>query len=872
MSIEVALHHRTDYRYDRPIALGPQIVRLRPAPHCRTPILAYSLKVEPDAALPQLAAGPAGQLPRARSSSRRRPTDFDVEVDLVADMTVINPFDFFLEPAAETLSLRLRPGARAASSRRSARPQPAGPAARGAISPSVDRAAAPHDRLPGRAQPQAAAATSATSSAWSPASRRREETLARGAGLVPRHRLAAGADPAPSRLRRALRLGLPDPARRRREAARRSGRARPPTSPTCTPGARSICPAPAGSGSTRPPACSPAKATSRSPARPSRRAPRRSPARSSSARSSSASRHDGDARRARRRASPSPTPTSSGPHRWRSAQRVDRDLADAGRAPHHGRRADLRRRSTIRDGAGVEHRRRSARPSARYAGELLRRLADRFAPRRAAALRPGQMVSRRAAAALGARLLLAHGRRADLARPGAVRRRRRRDYGARPRATSQRFVDPRSPSGCSSIPTACVAGLRGRLVLPLARAPAAGQRRSARRASSRTRRSARASRASSSRACDTSVGYALPLRRAGLGGARRWQSGRGSSAPETMFLLPGDSPMGFRLPLDSLPWVGDERLSLRHRRRTRSRRARRCRRARPSPAPRAAAPRRRRRALPARQRREQVPLRRRRRAEPRCRASCAPRSASSRATGCSTSSCRRSRPSRTISTSSPRSRTTAAELRTAGRHRRLPAAVRSAPAAFLGHARSRRHRGQHPSGRELGRARRATPTIALRGGARTPARHREVHARRPPHRHRRRQPRHPRRRHAGRQPVPAPARSAARACSATGTTTRRSRISSPACSSARPARLRASTRRATTRSTSSRSPSARSPDAATTRRPGWSTACSATCSSTSPATRTAPSSASTSSTRPTAPPAGSASSSCAPSRCRRTRA
>ena len=100
MTIRIAINHVTEYRFDRPVELSPHLLRLRPAPHCRTHIHGYSLKVEPEDHFLNWQQDPFGNY-IARLVFPERTTSLKVEVEVIADMTVINPFDFFVEEYAE---------------------------------------------------------------------------------------------------------------------------------------------------------------------------------------------------------------------------------------------------------------------------------------------------------------------------------------------------------------------------------------------------------------------------------------------------------------------------------------------------------------------------------------------------------------------------------------------------------------------------------------------------------------------------------------------------------------------------------------------------------------------------------------------------
>src|SRR5258708_12668587 len=108
MTIHVALNHVTRYRYDRPVMLSPQVVGLRPALHSSTPVHAYSLKVRPEKHFINWQQDPQSNW-LARCVFQEKTRELSIEVDLVAEMSVINPFDFFLEPHAEKFPFQYEP-------------------------------------------------------------------------------------------------------------------------------------------------------------------------------------------------------------------------------------------------------------------------------------------------------------------------------------------------------------------------------------------------------------------------------------------------------------------------------------------------------------------------------------------------------------------------------------------------------------------------------------------------------------------------------------------------------------------------------------------------------------------------------------------
>jgi len=111
VSIRVALSHKTHYRYDRLVNLGPQVIRLRPAVHSKTQVTSYSLKVSPGGHFLNWHQDPHGNY-LARLVFTEMTRELSVDVDLIAELTPTNPFDFFLESQAERVPFQYDPGLR----------------------------------------------------------------------------------------------------------------------------------------------------------------------------------------------------------------------------------------------------------------------------------------------------------------------------------------------------------------------------------------------------------------------------------------------------------------------------------------------------------------------------------------------------------------------------------------------------------------------------------------------------------------------------------------------------------------------------------------------------------------------------------------
>jgi transglutaminase-like putative cysteine protease len=108
VAIQVAIRHNTAYEFDRPVPIHPHIVRLRPGPHCRTPIKTYSLTVEPQNHFVNWQQDPFGNH-LARFVFPEKSRSLKLHVKLVAELVAINPFDFFLEESVETFPFNYEP-------------------------------------------------------------------------------------------------------------------------------------------------------------------------------------------------------------------------------------------------------------------------------------------------------------------------------------------------------------------------------------------------------------------------------------------------------------------------------------------------------------------------------------------------------------------------------------------------------------------------------------------------------------------------------------------------------------------------------------------------------------------------------------------
>ncbi len=544
MPVRAAINHVTDYHYDRPVSLGPQVIRLRPAPHCRTPVPSYALKITPANHFINWQQDPHGNW-LARLVFPEKTEQFRIEVDLTADMAVINPFDFFVEPSAETFPFTYDDETRAEVAAY-LEPEVAGPKLKAFLATiprepkrSIDVLIDINTRLsreiayvirmePGVQEPEQTLTLKSGScrdSAWLMVQ------ILRNIGLAARFvsgyliQLKADIDP------------VSGPLGTRGTISR-----------IFTPGPKSTCRAPVGSASTRPPACSAARATCPWPRHRITARPHPSAAHSTPARSSSITRWKCRASR-KRRASPRPSRTKPGRRSTPSGGSVDAEL----------RAADVRLTTggeptfvSIDDFEAPEWNSEAVGPTKRGLGDsLIRRLRTRFAPGGflhygQGKWYPGESLPRWAFSLYWRKDGKPIWQDADLiASETGPRSAKIEDARRLMQAIAHRLgLEHEYVQGAYEDPAHWIlkeASLPREIDALQSPVGSVEQR-------------ARIARVFS-RGLTVPAGFVLPITRWG----RDWSSERWQTRREHLFLVPGDSPLGFRLPLETLDYIPPSR-------------------------------------------------------------------------------------------------------------------------------------------------------------------------------------------------------------------------------------------------------------------------------------------------------------------------